>query len=97
MLPGQDCYQVSSVDHVAKVFRSQGMIMTESHARAHEFGFGMPRAGANLVSKGAVKYERITNNSYSLRRMIRVMDLTHPKTAMFRLKTASCTTSTTSL
>ncbi|KAH8168936.1 cytochrome p450 domain-containing protein [Sarocladium implicatum] len=50
-LPGQDSYQVSSTEHVAKVFRSQGMIMTESHSRTHEFGFGMPRAGALLFEK----------------------------------------------
>lgn len=50
-LPGQSSYQVSSPENVAKVFRAQGMLMTESHARSLENSFGMPREGALLVSQ----------------------------------------------
>lgn len=57
-LPGQESYQVSTADQVAKVFRAQNMIMSESHARSLEYSFGMPKRAAALVLLRPVCRER---------------------------------------
>ncbi|KAF9785662.1 hypothetical protein IL306_004791 [Fusarium sp. DS 682] len=50
-LPGQDSFQVSTPDQIAKVFRAQGMMVSDSIARSLERSFGMPKRAASLYER----------------------------------------------